>query len=784
MLKMCQFHQDAYTVGAPRRKLGDFLPIETSWFKTVFEAKRGQKLNLALFAVTRYCLYVNGKMVFNGPQKGDMNTSYVDRLDVSEYLKDGENVLSVKVTCYPPYEAYAVQDGRSNLGPFGVTGSASGPCLMVVSEGDPELSTGRADWRVLNDESVEYVIGDQGFVMGGDERVTVAKMTRHAFDSCMDGFEKTVVRWQQRGDLSKGQSTCLSPFVLYERTLPPMLLEPEEGFRKTMSSTEPDCEKIDLLSGEVTLAPNGRYAVDLDAETLQTGYVLLSMNGGAGARIELRYAEAYTRMCNEGAYPFPIKGRRDDCENFDFLGLHDEIFPDGRAFTFQTFWFRTFRFLRVIVETKDEALTLKAPVWRTTRYPLDVQAKIAPEQDWIANLWDISVRTLELCMHETHEDCPYYEQLQYIFDTRLQMLFTYALAADVRMAERVIFDFHSALLPDGLLFSRYPSTQRQVIPCFALQWIGMLADHYRQTGSDRLIRRYRPTMESILEWFSRKKGKSGLVEKLGYWEFFDWPDEWGPGFGVPNAVLNEGISTDENLVYAYFLETAAQLLEGIGRTQDAQIWRDERAQVLQRIQALCWNAERGLYREGPTTEEYSQHSQVYAVLNDMVQGDAAKALMRKAVGDDSLVKCTYPQQYALFRAMEQAGLYEETKDLWPLWQCLLEQGVTTIPEVPGYQARSDCHAWGALMLFEYPCKILGVTPDLPGFARIGIHPQGLYLGQAQGEVPTPKGKVSVRWTMKDGHFAMHARWPKGVPARITLPDGRTVDSDAGEFTAQ
>lgn len=781
MPKLCAFDREARTIGARNRLLGNFLPIETSWFKTVFQARRGQKIELALFAASRYCLYVNGQMLYNGPQKGDKNTAYVDRVDIAEALRDGENVISVKVTSYPPVEAYVNMEDLTNEGPYGVTGTASGPCLMVVSGGDgPELSTGYADWRVLNDRSIEYTRGEMGFIMGGNERVTASKMSPHTLDSCMAGFEKPVIRWVQRS----GVSTALAPFALYERTLPSMLLEPERGFERFMSRTEPGCEPINLLEGPVELAPNGRYAIDLDAGVLRTAYLLLSMSGGAGARVDIKYTEAYSKLCHEGAYPHPVKGRRDDCENYDFIGLVDTIYPDGRAWTYQTFWFRTFRFVRLVVETADAPLSIQMPLYRVTRYPLNVEAKIAPEQDWMAGLWDISVRTLELCMHETHEDCPFYEQLQYILDTRLQMLFTYAISGDTRMARRVIFDFHASLLPEGILQSRYPSTQTQVIPCFALSWIGMLEDYYQQTGDDSLLRRYRTTMESVLEWFGRKRGESGLAERLGYWEFFDWPPQWGPGYGEPNAVLNEGISTAENMVYAYFLGVGANILERIGRTQDADIYRRERAQLLDAIQKRCWDEARGLYREGPTTWEYSQHAQYYAVLNELVTGEAAVELMRKTLEDETLIQATFPLEFDLFRALDKVGMYEQTSRLWPKWRSLLDEGLTTIPEVPGNQTRSDCHAWGAQLLYEYPRRILGVYPDAPGFERIGIRPGGFFLGQAEGEVPTPKGKVCVRWRMKDGHFSMQASWPRGVAARITLPDGATVDSLEGTYTVE
>ena len=78
------------------------------------------------------------------------------------------------------------------------------------------------------------------------------------------------------------------------------------------------------------------------------------------------------------------------------------------------------------------------------------------DSDWADQLWRISLRTLNRCMHETYEDCPYYEQLQYIMDTRLEMLFTYAVGGDTRMARRTLWDFHCSQLPDGMLQSRYP----------------------------------------------------------------------------------------------------------------------------------------------------------------------------------------------------------------------------------------------------------------------------------------------------------------------------------------
>ena len=53
-------------------------------------------------------------------------------------------------------------------------------------------------------------------------------------------------------------------------------------------------------------------------------------------------------------------------------------------------------------------------------------------------------------------DTPYWEQLQYIGDTRIQALISYAVAGDDRLARQALEAFHNSLMPDGLTQSRYP----------------------------------------------------------------------------------------------------------------------------------------------------------------------------------------------------------------------------------------------------------------------------------------------------------------------------------------
>jgi len=744
----------------------------------------GCQLTLRVTADSRYRLYLNGESIALGPAKGDRQTHYYETVEVGDRLRTGRNVLAARVLHYGVSEPWQMGEG----GPIAVARSGSAAFLMEGELLDAQGKTVERlqtdeRWRAIPDESYDYAPSGLTPWLGGMERIDGRRRPQG-----WEEIEYDDSRWESAAVVSAVGNVYgeLTPWRLTARTIPP-LYEREARFDAVVRTEGRASEQGGRLGGAqatVTIEPHERYAVELSSQALRSGYVRLGFSGGAGARIRILYSEGYEPEASSWETDQRLKGARDRAEGGKLVG-HEDMYivgGSGSAATpeaYEPFGFRVFRYLRLEVETGGEPLTIEDIHYRETGYPLEVAGSFACSDDELNRLWQISLHTLRLCMHETYEDCPYYEQLQYTMDTRLEMLFTYNVAADDRLARRAIHDYHSSALPSGMLQCRYPSMYPQVIPGFSLYWIFMLHEHYMRYGDLELVKRYRPTMLGLLDWFERRLTTEGLVGATPpqYWTHFDWVDEWTRG--APDCQA-EGPLTLHSMMYAYALQHAAELLEASGWSDAAADCRAQRQSINEAIRRQCWVEARQYFSHHPQIEEYSQHPQVWAVLCGAIEGLPARELLRRTLADPALPVVSLPMHYELFRALEKVGLESEAFACWEEWRRFLPLQLTTLPEQAHGVPRSDCHAWSALPLAEFGGSLLGVRPAAPGCSRILIRPQPGTLTWARGEVPTRHGIVRVAWQIADGQFELRADAPVGVALEIVLPDGSRHEAMGGD----
>ena len=266
--------------------------------------------------------------------------------------------------------------------------------------------------------------------------------------------------------------------------------------------------------------------------------------------------------------------------------------------------------------------------------------------------------------------------------------------------------------------------------------------------------------------------ENGLVGRLGWWEFVDWQPKWGFCGGIPEALLH-GPSTIINLMYALALEKSAVLWEAAGRPQLAAEYRQRKTAITRRVYVLCWDGQRQMLREGPGFPQFTQHAQSWAVLTGLLQGEQAKAALLHALRDDDVLKCSFSTAYEWFRALEAAGLYTQTREDMMRWADLPRQGNTTCPETPE-DARSECHAWSALPIYEFLRVMGGVRMEK---GQVIVTPPVGYLKDYSGEIWVPGGLAQFRFA--DG--ANTVMLPQGTAGILRHPDGRELPLSGGRM---
>lgn len=731
-----------------------------------------QKAKIEISADTRYKLYINNNLIEVGPSKGDKSIWFKDHLDITRYMKEGDNILAVTVLRYPENP----MDG--NHGMF----RTATPGLYVKGEittVDEQVISLDADgsWRCRIDRNVSFIREEERFAplilhekVSGSTEVFGWKTPEYD-DS---GWEAA------KPYINIEIHQAVSPGNLQDRSIPYMYRK-DRHFMDIMAVPKSIHSKENwqvFIEGETALEIPAytEEIVEISAGEEMTGYISVAFSAGKDADITLTYAEAYVQEEQVGPSNVALKKDRLDKINGHLEGYQDYYHAAGVGTQnspeiYEPFWFRTFRFVQIHIRTGAAPLKLQRFDYQETGYPLEVSTSVKTSDKSLSDIWEISERTLRRCMHETYEDCPYYEQLQYIMDSRTQILYTYSVSADDRLARKCIDDLARAQRYNGLLNCSYPNCNPNIIPGFSIYYILMIYDHMMYFGDYKLVEKYMPTVENILRFFEEHLTEKGYVGKTGglimeeaFWSFIDWAEEWNPTSGMPPAGL-KGPITMESLLYVYGLQHAAKLAKYIGRKDEAVQLTERAVKVQNAVRMYCIGTD-GMIQDGPGVEEYSQHCQVFACLTNTIDTEQARKNILRTIQERAhFAQCTVAMRFYLFRALEKTDLYAYTDQYWEAWRIMIQNHCTTCVEAEAY-ARSECHAWGALALYELPGTVLGVRPAAPGYEKIEICPIPGYLDEAEGTVKTPKGIIQVKWTKENGKLKLEYQVPESMKNQI------------------
>jgi alpha-L-rhamnosidase len=692
-------------------------------------------------ADNRYKLYINGQLVCTGPAKGSFKYWRYEKLDLRPWLRKGNNTLAAEVF---------------NLGehrPAAMFSRQTAFILQVDGPMDSVLDT-PGSWKIQkNDAYTAIPVTSQmvgGYYVAGPTDSIRAELYPWGWKE--NGFNDD--DWMGTRDLGKGVGRGYMhgvKWMLIPRNIP--LLESNiTRFKKIARSSEPEIQAGFLKAeGSLIIPPHSQLSILLDQEYLTIGYPVIKTGGGRGSSIRITYAEALRDEQGK-------KGNRNEIEGKAMIGYHDIILPDGGANReFQPLWLRTWRYVQLDVSTADEALSIDDLYGISNIYPFEERGSFSSDDPSHDRIWEVGWRTARLCAGETYMDCPYYEQLQYLGDTRIQALISLYASGDDRLMRNALLTADQSRIPCGLTLSRGPSFIPQIVPAFSLYWIDMIHDYYMHRQDDEFIRQFLPGIQSVLGWFERRLDTNDMLGPLEWFNFADWTD--GFMVGAPPGV-DLGHSALVSLNYVYALYRAADLFSHFGQDYQAGICREQAARINRAVYDLCFNHDRGLMAGTPEKKVYSQHTNIWAILTDAIPPEDQPEVMQSILDDTNLVQTTIYFKFYLFQALRKAGMGDLYSELLGPWEEMLDKGLTTFEE-GDYEERSDCHAWGASPLYDFLATVCGITPAEPGFRSVSIEPRPGRLAFVRATMPHPDGLIQM---------SLDRKGKTGISGMVTLPE--------------
>ncbi len=732
-----------------------------SWYlRREFRVKKPpQNLDIRISADKRYTLYVNGKFVGTGPQLSDPAHWKYDSYDIARFLKRGNNLIAVEVEYFGKYGGASMISVR--------------PAFWFDCDKIPTLSTPGKWVFAANASRFPVPIINGVDVRGGflapacDSVIDSLGIRNWNIQACdFDGWEKV------SDDSLNLKPLVNAPWKLEKRNIPDLDHEIVRFNRITDVTGPIRISELSASNPDIVVPPHSEVGILFDNGELTAGFPVLRYSGGKNSKIKLTWSESLYQsakrnqdgsLTDEGIR----KGNRDMTLGKVMVGYHDVILTDGAVnASFTPSWFRTYRYALLEITTGDDTLHITDFHGVFTAYPFEEKASFSSDDPLLKTIWETSWRTARLCAWETYMDCPYYEQLQYIGDSRIQALISLYVSGDDRLMRNALTQFSHSIDSSGLTAAAYPDRGRNIIPPFSLFWTLMVNDYYMLRDDTAYVFSFLDKIGGVLDWHRQYLDPvSGMLNNVPYWNFVDWSQQW-PWIpeqhtgGVPKGG-SSGRSAILSLQYAWALKSASTLFAAAGREEEAKDYLEIARDVIRGTFVNCWDDKKNLLADTPEKTEFSQHANILAVLTGLVPAYEAGAFIERIATDRELIQATIYYRFYLNRALEIAGRGDLYLQLLDPWKDMLKLGLTTFAEKEE-PTRSDCHGWSASPNYEFLATVCGIRPAEPGFRSVVIRPAPGHLQRIEAAMPHPQGIIRFRYEHAEGKRMYSIDLPENV----------------------
>jgi hypothetical protein len=734
-------------------------------FRRQFEAAAAP-LRIHVSADERFELFLDGQRIARGPDRSDVEHWSYSTYEIQ--LAPGSHRLEALAWSIGPNQPVAQLSWRGGF------------VLKAEGDYDAQLTSGKAAWEVAKLDGYDFTTGV--FFVGA--QLTVQGCGPQWKEG--DYVPAIVIRAPLKKGNVWGESAA--GWKLFPTTLPDQLDREINTGRAVALGTgalardirvtaeqaqHPDLPKWQALvdgNGQIVVPPHSEQFLLWDLDNYYCAYPFCEVSGGTGAKMTWGWAESLYLPKSEA------KGQRNEFVGKTFRGMTDTFLPQGGAHQkFSTLWWRAGRWCLISIKTEAEPLTIHRLVLNESRYPVENESRFDGGDPELPGVIGLAVRGLQMCSHETFMDCPYYEQLQYDGDARLELLTTYAMTHDDRLAKRAIELFDFSRRNWGFVNERYPAYLPQQSPTFSMIWALMLNDYAYWRNDPAFVKARVIGLRSMLEQFEPYLDNDGLLENLPGWPFMDWVPQWQNGDAPDGAT---GVSSLNNLLYVYALQKSAQVEDSVGEPLLAQRLRAKAERTTVAVRSKFWDEPRGLMADNLAHTEFSEHGQCLALLTDTLTGAQAQRCFEQLLTAPDLKRTTIYFSFYLLETCQKFGRGDLIVDRLNFWKDLVKQGLKTPVEAPG-NTRSDCHAWGSHPLFDLTASVAGIRPAAPGFRSVRIAPLPGKLPKIVSRTPHPDGFIALDLEFEGNHCHGRVELPPSITGVFVWHDKeQTLNSGA------
>lgn len=337
---------------------------------------------------------------------------------------------------------------------------------------------------------------------------------------------------------------------------------------------------------------------------------------------------------------------------------------------------RSQRYLFVTLRNQTSPVRIRNIHLVESTYPVNQVGTFRTSDERLNRIWDISTRTLKLCMEDTFTDCPLYEQTHWVGDARNESLFAYGTFDARDLALRCVRLTAESLERLPIAGCQTPSCWDVLIPNWSFLWGQSVWDYYWYTGDTAAAKRYWPAVLRNLEGAEKLVNDRDLISGP-FWNFFDWT----PIDSNQRTVLHN------SLMCVGAIDAALKIGDAIGDHSKDEWLKAFRGRLAKGVNQL-WDETKQAYPDsirddGSISPSTSQHTSFLGVLYDVVPPERREAAQRNVLNPpEGMVKVGSPfAALYLYHALEKMGQYDAIMSLiYKNYLPMLDEGATTVWE--------------------------------------------------------------------------------------------------------